>query len=111
MKSLPCITHKYFRFVLGLFISAVSPLHAQTYFVGHLNPDTDSIVAPIGAAAYYHGIPARTGKINQETQYLLNKTQYPTPMLIEDFRNKDIAAVDFNQRTQAPPQFQDGNLV
>ena len=111
MKSLPCITHKYFRFVLGLFISAVSPLHAQTYFVGHLNPDTDSIVAPIGAAAYYHGIPARTGKINQETQYLLNKTQYPAPMLIEDFRNKDIAAVDFNQRTQAPPQFQDGNLV
>ena len=82
MKSLPGIPHKFVWSFVGLFISAVPPLHAETYFVGHLNPDTDAIVAAIGAAAYYQGIPARTGKLNKETQYLLNKTQYSAPMLI-----------------------------
>ncbi len=111
MKSLPFDLHGLVLIVLGLIISAVPPLHAETYFIGHLNPDTDSIVAAISAAAYYQGIPARTGKMNKESQYLLKKTHYSAPMLIEDFSNKDVAAVDFNQRTQAPPKFQEGNLV
>ncbi len=111
MKSLRCNPRKFFLVVLGLIICAVPPLHAETYFVGHLNPDTDAIIGAISAAAYYQGIPARTGELNKETQYLLNKIHYPAPVLIEDFRNKDVAAVDFNQRTQAPPNFQEGNLV
>ena len=111
MKSPPFDPHNLVLIVLGLIISVVSPLHAETYFVGHLNPDADSIAGAISAAAYYQGIPARIGDLNKETQYLLNKTHYPVPVLIEDFRDKEVAAVDFNQRTQAPPNFQEGDLM
>ena len=61
------------------------------YITGHKNPDSDSIVASI-AYAYLknelgeEAIPCRLGSISQETEYLLNRFDFPTPQLLEDAR-------------------------
>lgn len=61
------------------------------YITGHRNPDTDSIVAAIAYAHFkqkfgVRAIPCRLGKLNPETQYLLNRFGFPEPMLFEDAR-------------------------
>ena len=57
--------------------------------IGHLNPDTDSICSAI-AYAYLkeklgvNAIPARAGKINPETQFVLDYFKVPAPVLVND---------------------------
>ncbi|MDF2568737.1 MAG: Cobalt-dependent inorganic pyrophosphatase [Sporomusa sp.] len=67
------------------------------YVIGHRNPDTDSICSAI---AYAHlkkalgeqVIPARAGKINAETKYVLDFFGIQSPQLIQDMypRAKDV---------------------
>jgi manganese-dependent inorganic pyrophosphatase len=84
---------------------------STTYFIGHLNPDTDSIVSSIAAAQFYGGVAARTGKLNKESQYLLTKSHFPVPILIQNFKGKEIGLVDFNQTTQAPAKLRSENIT
>ena len=65
----------------------------DVYVVGHRNPDTDSICSAIayanlknitGDTDEYHAY--RAGKINEETQFVLNKCGVSAPPLIEDMR-------------------------
>ena len=67
------------------------------YTIGHRNPDTDSICSAIGYAHLKKALgenvlPARAGKINAETKYVLEKFKVAAPMLIEDLypRVKDV---------------------
>lgn len=67
------------------------------YTIGHRNPDTDSICSAIGYAHLKRALgenvlPARAGKINAETKYVLEKFKAATPMLIEDLypRVRDV---------------------
>lgn len=68
------------------------------YIIGHRNPDTDSICSAIGYAHLKralgeHVLPARAGKINAETKYVLERFGAETPLLITDLypRVKDVA--------------------
>jgi hypothetical protein len=59
------------------------------YVLGHRNPDTDSICAAIGYAFLKkqlgaNAIPARAGKINPETRFVLDYFQVPDPLLVHD---------------------------
>ena len=68
------------------------------YVIGHKQPDTDSICAAIAYANLKQKItgkkyiPARAGRLNEETRYVLKKTGVPEPMLLDDVRTqvKDI---------------------
>ena len=68
-------------------------MHKQdiVYITGHQNPDTDSIASAI-AYAYLKkqlGVSAaacRLGNLNSETEYLLNRFGFETPMLLKDAR-------------------------
>lgn len=57
--------------------------------IGHLNPDTDSICSAI-AYAYlkeqlgFDVVPARAGKVNPETEFILDYFEVPVPMLVND---------------------------
>jgi len=72
------------------------------YVIGHRNPDTDSICSAI---AYAHmkqamgenAVAARTGKINAETEFVLDKLGFDKPKLIIDLhpRVKDIMSSQF----------------
>lgn len=67
------------------------------YIIGHRNPDTDSICSAIAYAHLKNAmgeqvIPARAGKINAETQYVLDAFAVQPPKLILDIhpRAKDV---------------------
>ncbi|HWR43838.1 putative manganese-dependent inorganic diphosphatase [Sporomusa sp.] len=67
------------------------------YVIGHRNPDTDSICSAIAYAHLKkalgeHVLPARAGKINAETKYILEFFGIQPPQLILDMypRAKDV---------------------
>ena len=61
---------------------------------GHKNPDTDSISSAIAYARLKNKIsndnfvPCRVGRINEETQFVLNYYEEDAPELIEDVRTQ-----------------------
>ena len=68
------------------------------YVIGHRNPDTDSICSAIGYAHLkqalgVNAVPARCGKINNETKYALEYFKMEQPLLLADLypRVKDVA--------------------
>lgn len=78
----------------------MSQLTKPVYIIGHRNPDTDSICSAIAYANLKqaqgeNAIPARTGKINAETKYVLECLHIPAPKLINDLypKVKDIMTV------------------
>ncbi|WP_346356261.1 putative manganese-dependent inorganic diphosphatase [Azotosporobacter soli] len=71
------------------------------YVIGHRNPDTDSICSAIGYAHLKkemgeHAIPARAGKINAETKFVLEYFGLEKPELIQDLypRVKEVMTED-----------------
>ena len=73
------------------------------YIVGHKNPDTDSICSAI-AYAYLKNkcddtvkyIPARTGQVNQETQYVLRAFHAEHPVYLHNVMT-DVRDIDMNE--------------
>lgn len=67
------------------------------YTIGHRNPDTDSICSAIGYAHLKKAlgenvVPARAGKINAETKFVLEKFGVEAPKLLTDLfpRVRDV---------------------
>lgn len=62
----------------------------KTYIVGHKNPDTDSIVSAIAYAELKRMLgdsncfPARAGKLNPQTAYILERFDIPSPEFLSD---------------------------
>lgn len=62
----------------------------KIYVIGHKNPDTDSIVSAIAyaelkkALGYDNYIPARAGKVNIQTAYILERFGVEEPEFISD---------------------------
>jgi len=73
------------------------------YVIGHKNPDTDSICAPIAYAFYkdkeleVNVIPARVGKINDETKFVLEKFGVEAPIELKSVKGKKLILVDHNE--------------
>ena len=60
----------------------------RIYVTGHKNPHADSVAAAIAYAEYkkaqgYDAIPCVLGKINKESQYLLDRFGFDKPILLE----------------------------
>ncbi len=62
----------------------------KVYVIGHKNPDTDSIVSAIAYAELKKALgednvfPARGGKVNLQTEYILNRFNIPQPEFLSD---------------------------
>jgi len=76
--------------------------------VGHKNPDTDSIVAAIGAKEYFSkvvGLDAeafRAGELNNESKFVLGEIGVHHPQLVTSIDEGDrVALVDHNETSQA----------
>ncbi|BDY04307.1 manganese-dependent inorganic pyrophosphatase [Ferrimonas sp. YFM] len=76
------------------------PLSADTLWMGHITPDTDTVVSAIAAAEIYGGQARVTGDLNKETRYVLDSLFMATPPLAQDLSSAKVALVDFNQTTQ-----------
>ena len=71
------------------------------YVCGHRNPDTDSIVASMAYANLRNALgdreykAVRIGAINDETQKLLDRFDYPAPPLVKNMRTQ-VRDLDFD---------------
>lgn len=63
---------------------------AQTYIIGHVNPDTDSIASAMGYAWFLHEldggdyVAARAGPVNPQTTWVLKRLGLESPVLLND---------------------------
>lgn len=70
------------------------PVQKKIYVIGHKNPDTDSVVSAIAYAnlkrlmGYEGCFPARAGKLNPQTEYILDRFGVPEPEFIGDLTPK-----------------------
>lgn len=75
--------------------------------IGHMNPDTDSIVSAIAAAELYTKrgnpcVPAAQGEPTPETAFVLDRFGLAAPAIKKDVAGEDIFLVDFSDLAQAP---------
>lgn len=90
----------------------------KTFIFGHTSPDTDSITSSIvmenlekklgneGAKAY------RLGKLNKETEYVLNYFNVDAPELLEEIEEKaNVILVDHNSFAQSVKGIEKANIV
>ena len=75
--------------------------------LGHMNPDTDSIISAIAAADLYSKrgfevTPAAQGAPTPETEFVLKKFGLTAPQVVEDVAGKDLYLVDYSDLAQAP---------
>ena len=89
-----------------------------TYIIGHKNPDTDSICAAISYADLKNTInkteefqAARSGNINDETRFILNKFNAEDPILLDDATGKKVILVDHSEPKQRPENMDKGEIV
>lgn len=81
------------------------------YFLGHLVPDTDSIMSAIVAADLYQGVAVRSGELNLESQYVIERFALTPPSLLKETADKSFVLLDFNQRSQAPKSIHHTQIV
>ena len=75
--------------------------------LGHMNPDTDSIVAALAVADLYkkRGLdvtPAAQGDPTPETKFVLEKFGLTAPKVVSDVADQKVYLVDFSDLAQAP---------
>jgi manganese-dependent inorganic pyrophosphatase len=80
----------------------------QTYVIGHLSPDLDSVAAAIAYARFLNKkfstdeyVPAVAGAVNRETAYALEKFGFPVPETVRDGNGKRFVLVDHNEAAQS----------
>ena len=101
----------------GSVANLKSPVHT-TYIYGHKNPDADAICSVIVLADYLKKsgntnniVPCRLGKLNKETQYIINFFEVDSPVLIYDLSGADdVILVDHNAPSQSL-DFKNANIV
>ncbi len=75
--------------------------------IGHMNPDTDSIISAIAVADLYtkRGMEAKAvaqGAPTPETNFVLEKFGLTAPAVVEDIAGQKVVLVDFSDIAQAP---------
>ena len=75
--------------------------------LGHMNPDTDSIISAIVAADLYskRGMdvtPVAQGAPTPETEFVMKKFGIAAPQIVDDVAGKNLYLVDYSDLAQAP---------
>ncbi|MBM7557490.1 putative manganese-dependent inorganic diphosphatase [Halanaerobacter jeridensis] len=89
----------------------------STYVVGHQNPDTDSICAALTYANLKQELGAdveaiRVGKINAETEFILDEFDVDEPELVEEVTADDqVILVDHNEKSQAVEGIEEAEIL
>lgn len=84
--------------------------------MGHMNPDTDSIIAAIAVADLNskRGIPCEAGAQGAptpETKFVLDKFGLTAPAVVEDVAGRDMYLVDYSDLAQAPKGIADAKIL
>ncbi len=86
------------------------------YTCGHTTPDSDSICSAISLAYLLNkigkeAIPARQGAVSPETQFILDKFGFETPILKTQFAGEEIFITDYSDKGQAPADIDEATVV
>ena len=87
--------------------------------VGHSNPDTDSVTAAIGLATLLKAqgqdakacMQTSAANLNPESKMVLERFGLAVPEEINDVAGKKVALVDFSDKTQAPANISEAEVV
>lgn len=80
-------------------------------YIGHKNPDTDSICAAIAAADLFGGEAGMTSmELAPEANFVLEKFGFESPAYIENLAGKEVVLLDFNQKSQAQVGIEEANI-
>jgi manganese-dependent inorganic pyrophosphatase len=90
----------------------------KIYVIGHMNPDTDSVVSAISMAAFLN-LRERTNKYkaamsgnpNSETEYIFDRFGLEFPEKIDDATGKKLFLVDHNEESQSVKGRQNENIL
>jgi len=86
------------------------------YVTGHKNPDTDSVTAAIAYAELLKAggqdaVASMQGKMNPETEAVLNRFGVAAPEIMTDAAGKTVALVDHSDLAQAPDNLTADSVV
>ncbi len=84
--------------------------------IGHMNPDTDSIISAIAVADLYtkrgmEAKPVAQGAPTPETEFVLKKFGLSVPDVVDSVANEKIALVDFSDIAQGPKGLDSAEIV
>lgn len=84
--------------------------------IGHMNPDTDSIVSALAAAELYNkrGIAAKAvaqGAPTPETEFVLKKFGLTAPEVVSTVAGQKIYLVDYSDLAQAPAGITEAEIL
>ncbi len=84
--------------------------------IGHMNPDTDSVISAIAVADLYskRGTEAKAvaqGAPTPETEFVLGKFGLTAPQVVEDIAGQKVVLVDFSDLAQAPKGIGDAEIL
>ncbi len=87
-----------------------------TLVIGHMNPDTDSIISAIAVADLYtkRGMEAKAvaqGAPTPETEFVLGKFGLSAPEVVSSVADQKVALVDFSDLAQGPQGLDSAEVV
>ncbi len=87
-----------------------------TLVIGHMNPDTDSIISAIAVADLYtkRGMEAKAvaqGAPTPETEFVLGKFGLSAPEVVDSVAGQKVALVDFSDLAQGPQGLDSAEVV
>lgn len=88
----------------------------SAFVIGHMNPDTDSIISAIAITDLYKKLgkdvkAAAQGAPTPETKFVLDKFGLTAPEVVSDVAGKDLYLVDFSDLAQAPKGMDSANVL
>ncbi len=85
--------------------------NADIVWLGHNNPDCDSVASALACAALYGGKVYISGKLNNETRFLLQQAGCPVPEQAGDLSAARVGLVDHNQQLQSASSISGRNVL
>jgi len=90
----------------------------KIYIIGHKSPDLDSVAGAICYAELKNKlentdkyVSAMAGEVNEETAYVLNKTGFVKPEILNNISGKNIILIDHNELIQAADGMAEANII
>ncbi|KYH23822.1 manganese-dependent inorganic pyrophosphatase [Halalkalicoccus paucihalophilus] len=86
------------------------------YVIGHQQPDTDTICSALAYARLKREqgadvVPARTGALNPETQFVVDRWGVEIPVLLDDAAGEQVILVDHNEYSQTVTGAENAEIV
>lgn len=86
------------------------------FVIGHLSPDTDTVVSSIAYAELLKkqkidAAAAACGELNPETKYVLKTFGFKPPRKLGNAAGKNLVLVDHNEKSQMVPGADQANII